>query len=69
MFNDTSYEIAFDMCIEYMVRMIEKYADSIDINETENIKCAIVPIYPADNAESGAVVCKRKSISTEGKEE
>lgn len=68
LFNDTSYEIAFDICLESMVRLIERYEEKSSQNETKNIKCDKESRYPADNTEGSAVVCNREVISAKKRE-
>ena len=63
LFNDTSHEIAFDICIESMVRLIEKYEENNRRSRDKNIKSEDSCRYPADNTESSAVVCNRETIS------
>ena len=41
MFNDTSYEIAFDICVDSMVRMIEKYEEQDAKNEKKKSNARI----------------------------
>ena len=64
----TSPEVAFDVFCGFMVRMIQKYGDSIQFPDNNQVKCASKKINvdtPADNTESSAVVCNRENISTD----